>query len=669
MSPSRKSAAKSGALKSAPTENAALDPRADSRGTATPGCAPFAEANSAGDSAAPETPAPEKIAPAPRAVIISDWYTPFPRQREFHESGAKYRLFGGAAGPGKTKALLWEAIRQANRYPRVDTLILRRTFPELESSLIAYFRRDVPKELYRSYNESKHVVTWHNGSTTRFGHCAHENDIYQYQGAEYLFIGLDETTHFTLKQWQFLTSRNRCPVRGTFPNMAGASNPGNIGHAWVKALWIDKRAPAGMERPDNYNPLDYDFVKATVADNPIYADDREYRRTLDSLPSHLRRAFLEGDWNVFAGQYFDVFNRARHVVRLLSGNLGVRGVAGVQDVAFDAPPKHSHVADSERECSPRSPNAGISTECNLRTEQESRAESDSRDELNENPRVQGNPGYTAVIASEFRVDARAASHVTPPSPAAPPPNENAGTEPSLPASRPGATNDAALALVSLEPWWTRWISIDWGFEHPSAVLWHAAAPNGCVVTYREFVQNRLSPRMLAAAIAERCAGERIGATYLSPDAFAQRSAEDTIAEQLARGLEMEGLPRPDPADNDRVGGWMLMYEMLREDAWLITRNCVQLIESLPALTRDEHNIEDVLKCAGDDVADAARYGIKSRLDPRHSPHAGFAAQLARRGERISAEDPTSRAIWMRQVEAEARRKQGGAPRQDDGGFR
>src|SRR5215472_6078160 len=98
-------------------------------------------------------------------------YEPFPRQLEFHESGAKYRLFGGAAGPGKTKALLWEAIYQALRNPGCDTLLLRRTYPELEASLLSYFRRDVPKKLYKSYNEAKHVVTWANGSTTRFGYC------------------------------------------------------------------------------------------------------------------------------------------------------------------------------------------------------------------------------------------------------------------------------------------------------------------------------------------------------------------------------------------------------------------------------------------------------------------------------------------------------------------
>src|SRR6202051_4266599 len=151
-------------------------------------------------------------------------YEPFKRQLQFHKSAAKYRLFGGAAGPGKTKALLYEAIYQAHLHPGVDTLLLRRTFPELEASLITYFRRDVPRWMYESYNEAKNVITWHNGSTTRFGYSAGENDVYQYQGAEFLFIGIDELTLFTLGPGQFLTSRNRCAVPGTTPTMAGATN-------------------------------------------------------------------------------------------------------------------------------------------------------------------------------------------------------------------------------------------------------------------------------------------------------------------------------------------------------------------------------------------------------------------------------------------------------------
>src|SRR5579862_3836829 len=242
-------------------------------------------------------------------------YDPFPKQQEFHASSAKYRLFGGAAGPGKSKALLMEGILQALEHPGANTLLLRRTFSELEQSLLLYFRRDVPRELYKSFNESKHVVTWWNGSTTRFGYCQSEADVYQYQGAEFLFIGIDELTLFTLRQWQFLTSRNRCPVPGAFPCMAGATNPGNIGHAWVKALWIDKQPAPGMENPGEYDPADYDFIPARVTDNPIYAADENYLKTLRALPSHLKRAFLDGDWDVFAGQYFDKFDFTRHVIR------------------------------------------------------------------------------------------------------------------------------------------------------------------------------------------------------------------------------------------------------------------------------------------------------------------------------------------------------------------
>src|SRR6185437_6611390 len=116
-------------------------------------------------------------------------YKPFAKQDEFHKCEAKYKLFGGAAGPGKSKALLMEAIVKAWKFPNVNTLLLRRTFPELEGSLLLYFRRDVPRGWYRSFNEAKHTVTWHNGSTTRFGYSQSENDIYQYQSGEYLFIG------------------------------------------------------------------------------------------------------------------------------------------------------------------------------------------------------------------------------------------------------------------------------------------------------------------------------------------------------------------------------------------------------------------------------------------------------------------------------------------------
>ncbi|MGA8220945.1 MAG: hypothetical protein WB780_04765 [Candidatus Acidiferrales bacterium] len=497
-------------------------------------------------------------------------YEPFPKQREFHASAAKYRLFGGAARPGKTKALLMEAIVQADEHPGANTLLLRRTFPELEQSLLLYFRRDVPRELYRSFNESKHVVTWENGSTTRFGYCQNENDVYQYQGGEYLFIGIDELTLFTLRQWQFLTSRNRCPIPGAFPCMAGATNPGNIGHAWVKSLWVDKKPAAGMDNPEAYEASDYDFISARVSDNPIYASDENYLKTLRALPTHLKRAFLDGDWDVFAGQCFDRFDYTRHVAR--------------------------------------------------------------------------------------------------------------------------------AEAIDWKPWWPRWISVDWGFEHPAAVYWHAAAPRaagggaaaefeasavksadgaGRVITYREYVTNRTPPRELAREIIKRSvlsrgveprgveatlgfpAGcgrehEKIEAIYLSPDAFARRTDEASIAEQMGDIFAEAGFPRPIPADNDRVGGWMLMYQMLDAGEWLLTENCVELIRTIPILVRDTARIEDIEKMDGDDAADAARYGLKSRYAARGGrEHLPLESRLA---ARVTSEDPTVRAIQAMRARIEETRK-------------
>ena len=102
------------------------------------------------------------------------------------------------------------------------------------------------------------------------------------------------------------------------------------------------------------------------------------------------------------------------------------------------------------------------------------------------------------------------------------------------------------------------------------------------MTYREFVKSGLSPRMLGQAIAEMTGGERIREVVMSPDAFAHRTSEASIAEQVGEVLEQNGLPRPVPADDDRVGGWQLMYQMLENDEWLIADNCRELIED-PAI--------------------------------------------------------------------------------------
>jgi hypothetical protein len=117
--------------------------------------------------------------------------------------------------------------------------------------------------------------------------------------------------------------------------------------------------------------------------------------------------------------------------------------------------------------------------------------------------------------------------------------------------------------------------------------------------------------MLAQGIAERSGRERISDVFLSPDAFAHRTSEASIAEQLGEVLAASGLPRPAPADDDRIGGWQLMYQLLESDSWLIAENCAKLIDCLPQLVRDDRRVEDIRKVDGDDPADAARYGLVS----------------------------------------------------------
>ncbi|MEI7837263.1 MAG: phage terminase large subunit, partial [Planctomycetota bacterium] len=162
------------------------------------------------------------------------------RQLAFHQSGAKYRLYGGAAGAGKSSALLVEAVWQCMRIPRWTALILRESYNELQQSQIGVFRQWIPTESYK-WSERDRQATFVNGSTLRFGYLDNDERVTIYQGDQYGFIGFDELTHFSLYQWSYLTSRNRSLAPGR-PNMAGASNPGGRGHAWVKALWVDRKA-------------------------------------------------------------------------------------------------------------------------------------------------------------------------------------------------------------------------------------------------------------------------------------------------------------------------------------------------------------------------------------------------------------------------------------------
>ena len=159
------------------------------------------------------------------------------KQKAFIDATPSEVLFGGAAGGGKSYGQVVDALLFAIKYPKSKQLILRRTFSELEKSLIRLSLSLYPKEIY-SFNQSSHTGRFLNGSIIDFGYCAAEFDVYQYQSAEYDVIRFDELTHFTESQYIYLISR----VRGAndFPKQIKSStNPGGVGHGWVKARFVD----------------------------------------------------------------------------------------------------------------------------------------------------------------------------------------------------------------------------------------------------------------------------------------------------------------------------------------------------------------------------------------------------------------------------------------------
>ena len=233
------------------------------------------------------------------------------KQRAFIDAREDEVLFGGAAGGGKSYGQVVDALLFALRYPKSKQLILRRTYAELDKSLIRVALALYPREIF-TLNSSSHTGRFKNGSCIDFGYCAQENDVYQYQSAEYDVIRFDELTHFTRMQYLYLLSR----VRGAndFPKQIKSStNPGGIGHSWVKERFVDP-APSGEPFLDERGSGRI-FIPAYLDDNHfLNAKDPDYRRRLESLPDRERRALLHGDWNIFEGQYFTEFSAKEHVI-------------------------------------------------------------------------------------------------------------------------------------------------------------------------------------------------------------------------------------------------------------------------------------------------------------------------------------------------------------------
>ena len=241
-------------------------------------------------------------------------WQPQPKQAAFMARSEYECLYGGAAGGGKSDALLAEALRQVH-IPHYRAIIFRKTYPQL-SELIDRSRAIYSAAFPRArYNQTEHCWTFPSGAKIYFGSMQYTKDRINYQGKRYDFIAFDELTHFTWGEYSYMFSRNRPSGPGTRVYMRASTNPGGIGHGWVKDRFITVAPPLtpvvdAYEVPDPSGKLIQlsrrrIFVPSTVFDNQaLLRNDPNYLANLAMLPEAERNALLYGSWDSFDGQVF-----------------------------------------------------------------------------------------------------------------------------------------------------------------------------------------------------------------------------------------------------------------------------------------------------------------------------------------------------------------------------
>ena len=256
-----------------------------------------------------------------RKVKVKIDYEPQPKQRELHESPANEILFGGSAGPGKSYALRMEALIWALRIPKLQIYFFRRTYPELEKNHILPSLDCFPADV-GEYKKGDKRWEFVNGSRIHFCHAQHEKDIFAYHGAEIHLLLIDELTTFTEFQIKYLLNRTRCTLdiperyRHKIPGFIACSNPGGVGHNFVKSRWVDFAEPFELKRgPSSEAGMLRQYIPGLLEDNPILMErDPGYKFRIEAMPEPYRSAYLYGNWDIFIGQAF-AFDYRHHVCK------------------------------------------------------------------------------------------------------------------------------------------------------------------------------------------------------------------------------------------------------------------------------------------------------------------------------------------------------------------
>ena len=278
-------------------------------------------------------------------------YEPQPKQRLLHEIPANEVLYGGAAGGGKSHALRWMAYLYASQISGLQVYLFRRTFPELERTHIIESEKNYPDHVMHkgqrydicNFKVGKHRWEFVNGSVINFCHVEKANDVNKYKSEEMHLLLIDELTSFEERMYSFLRSRVRMneemkakltpEQKQRLPGIFCGTNPGDVGHAWVKKTWVDAIPPTDFDKdysrilhtpllpgkayykvkkmPLKDGGMYRAFIPALLEDND-YVDTKEYEGKLIAVGDELGDAMRYGDWDVFSGQAFPELRKHVH---------------------------------------------------------------------------------------------------------------------------------------------------------------------------------------------------------------------------------------------------------------------------------------------------------------------------------------------------------------------